>query len=138
MDLVCGAAHTIREFFGIWHQSASDRITVILHRPTIVENNVLVPSVLEAQVDHGIRGLHDLGLVHIAEVCVLVSLSVPYANKSIFRPTHEFQPRAGSLPTPSGSSRPSTAGNAASKKAPVRDMLGEMKGNTSIFFYTRR
>jgi len=43
------------------------------------------------------------------------------------RPTHEFQPSAGSLPTPSGSSRPSTAGNAASKKAPARDMIVKRK-----------
>jgi len=43
------------------------------------------------------------------------------------RPTHEFQPSAGSLPTPSGSSRPSTAGNAASKKAPARDMIIKRK-----------
>jgi hypothetical protein len=61
-----------------------------------------------------------------------------YPNRSDLGLTHEFQPRAGSLPTPSGSSRPSTAGNAASKKAPVRDMLGEAKGKTSICFYTRR
>jgi hypothetical protein len=85
MDLVCGAAHAIRELFGIRHQSISDRITVILHRPTIVEDNVLVPGVLEAQVDHGVRGLHDLSLVHIAEVCVLVLMLVPYANLFISR-----------------------------------------------------
>lgn len=138
MNLVCGTAHAIRELCGIRHKSAGDRITVILYRPTVVEDDVLVPSVFETQVDHGVRGLHDLGLVHVAEVCVLVLVSVAYANRSILRPTHEFQPRAGSLPTPSGSSRPSTTGNAASKKAPVRDMVAEAKEKTRICFYTRR
>jgi len=138
MYLVCGTTHAIGELAGIRHQSAGDRITVILYRPAIVEDDVLVPGILEAQVDHGVRGLQDLFLVHVAEVCVLVMMLVLYENMPILRPTHEFQPRAGSLPTPSGSSRPSTAGNAASKKAPVRDMVDQAKGKTSICFCTRR
>jgi hypothetical protein len=83
MDLVCGAAHTIRELLGIRHQSASDRITVILYRPAVVEDDILIPGILEAQVDHGIRGLQDLGLVHIAEVCVLVLVSVAVIPEQI-------------------------------------------------------
>lgn len=83
MDLIRGTTHAIRELLGIRHQSASDRITVISHRPTVVENDVLVPGVLEAQVDNGIRGLHDLGLVHIAEVCVLAMMSVPAIRENI-------------------------------------------------------
>lgn len=76
MNLVCSAAHTIRELLGIRHQSASNRVTMIFDRPTVVEDDVLVPGILEAQVDHGVRGLQDLSLVHIAEVCVLVLVLV--------------------------------------------------------------
>lgn len=88
MDLVCGAAHTIRELLSIRYQSAGDRITVILHRPTVVENDVLVPGVLEAQVDNGVRGLHYLGLVDITEVCVLVMMSVPAIRENIITQTN--------------------------------------------------
>lgn len=71
MDFVGGAAHSVRELGGVGHESAGDRVAALHLRPAIVEHNVFVTGVFEAEIDHGVGGLHDLCLVDIAEVCVL-------------------------------------------------------------------
>jgi hypothetical protein len=117
MNLVRSTAHAVGELGEVGHQPARDGVAALHFRPAVVEHDVLVPSVLEAEVDHGVGGLHDLRLVDVAEVGVLFdAVSTIFASKCCqdwdWR-THEFQPRAGSLPTPSGRTIASAAGRAA-------------------------
>jgi hypothetical protein len=76
MDLVRSTAHAVGELGEVGHQPARDGVAALHLRPAVVEHNVLVPCVLEAEVDHGVGGLHDLCLVDVAEVGVLSMLSV--------------------------------------------------------------
>jgi hypothetical protein len=75
VDLICGAAHSVRELGGVWHESTGDRVTATHLRPAIVKYKILIACVLKSEVHHGIRGLHDLGLVDVAEVGILILLS---------------------------------------------------------------
>jgi hypothetical protein len=48
VDQICGTAHPIREFGGVWLQSACDGVAATHLGPAVIEDDVFVPGVFEA------------------------------------------------------------------------------------------
>lgn len=124
MYLVRSAFNTFGKLREVGQQLMCYSVSSRHLRPAVIRVDILIPGGLEAQVFHAIGCFQDASLVNVAAIGILTSMSMYSCQGDLCgKLTHEFHPKAGSLPTPPGSWRPKTAGSAVKANIINWDMM---------------